>query len=76
MDGGPQWRGPHDVNGAEVYGAGYPTQIWHDVMAYALRDVAYSSFPVPDPNLMPPVVLDERDLASLAAYLQSLSEAR
>jgi len=28
------------------------------------------------PNLMPPVVLDERDLAGLAAYLQSLSEAR
>ncbi len=28
------------------------------------------------PNVMPPVVLGERDLAGLAAYLQSLSEAR
>ncbi len=26
------------------------------------------------PNVMPPVVLDERDLAALAAYLQSLTE--
>lgn len=26
------------------------------------------------PNVMPPVVLDERDLAALAAYLQTLSE--
>jgi cytochrome c oxidase subunit 2 len=27
------------------------------------------------PNVMPPVVLDERDLAALAAYLKTLSEA-
>ncbi len=43
------------VDGVEVYGADYPTQIWHDVMAYALRDVPYSSFPDPDANLMPAV---------------------
>ena len=43
------------VNGQAVFGAMYPTEIWHDVMAYALRNVAYSPFPSPDPALMPSV---------------------
>jgi membrane peptidoglycan carboxypeptidase len=53
--GDPDGEVPMYVDGVEVYGADYPTQIWHDVMAYALRNVSYSSFPDPDPNLMPPV---------------------
>ena len=53
--GDPNGEEPMYVDGVEVYGADYPTQIWHDVMAYALRDVPYSSFPDPDANLMPAV---------------------
>jgi membrane peptidoglycan carboxypeptidase len=53
--GDPNGEQPMYVDGAEVYGADYPTQIWHDVMAYALRNVPYSSFPDPDPYEMPPV---------------------
>jgi membrane peptidoglycan carboxypeptidase len=53
--GNPNGEVPMYVNGVEVYGADYPTQIWHDVMTYALRNVPYSSFPDPNPNLMPPV---------------------
>jgi penicillin-binding protein 1A len=53
--GDPNGEVPMYVDGTEVYGADYPTQIWHDVMAYALRDVPYSSFPDPNPDLMPPV---------------------
>jgi penicillin-binding protein 1A len=58
------------VRREEVYGASYPTQIWHDVMAYALEDVPYSAFPGPDEALMPPVRyvdspgLDQADLLS------------
>lgn len=43
------------ADGAEVYGADTPTQIWHDVMAYALAKAPYVAFPAPDPDLMPPV---------------------
>jgi membrane peptidoglycan carboxypeptidase len=53
--GDPNGEVPMYVDGAEVYGADYPTQIWHDVMAYALRDAPYSSFPDPNPTLLPPV---------------------
>ena len=53
--GDPNGEVPMYVDGTEVYGADYPTQIWHDVMAFALRDVPYSSFPDPNPDLMPPV---------------------
>jgi membrane peptidoglycan carboxypeptidase len=53
--GDPNGEVPMYVDGTEVYGADYPTQIWHDVMAYALRAVPYSSFPDPNPDLMPPV---------------------
>lgn len=53
--GDPAGEVPMYIDGAEVYGASYPTQIWHDFMAYALRDVPYSTFPTPDPALMPPV---------------------
>ncbi|MGH9106708.1 MAG: transglycosylase domain-containing protein, partial [Acidimicrobiales bacterium] len=53
--GNPEGEVPMYIDGAEVYGASYPTQIWHDVMAYALQGVPYSSFPAPDPALMPPV---------------------
>jgi membrane peptidoglycan carboxypeptidase len=53
--GNPSGEVPMYVDGVEVFGASYPTEIWHDVMAYALRDVPYSQFPPPDPALMPPV---------------------
>ncbi len=53
--GDPNGEVPMYVDGSEVYGADYPTQIWHDVMHYALRDTPYSAFPLPDPSLMPPV---------------------
>ena len=53
--GNPHGEVPMYVDGVEVYGAGVPTQIWHDVMAYALKDVPYSPFPEPDSALMPPV---------------------
>jgi len=53
--GDPNGEVPMYIDGTEVYGADYPTQIWHDVMDYALRDVPYSSFPDPNPDLMPPV---------------------
>ena len=43
------------ADGEEVYGADTPTQIWHDVMTYALANVPYTAFPPPDPALMPPV---------------------
>jgi penicillin-binding protein 1A len=53
--GNPRGEVPMYVGGSEVFGAQYPTQIWHDVMAYALKDVPYSAFPAPDPALLPPV---------------------
>ena len=54
--GNPEKEEPmYYADGAEVYGADTPTQIWHDVMAYALQDVPYSAFPAPDPALMPEV---------------------
>jgi len=53
--GNPSGEVPMYVDGQEVFGASYPTQIWHDVMAYALRGVPYSQFPSPDPALMAPV---------------------
>ncbi len=53
--GDPKGEVPMYVNGAEVFGADYPTQIWHDVMEYALSHAAYGSFPLPDPSAEPPV---------------------
>jgi len=53
--GDPAGEVPMYVNGQEVYGASYPAQIWHDVVAYALRGAPPSQFPAPDPALMPPV---------------------
>ncbi len=53
--GNPASEVPMYVNGVEVFGASYPTQIWHDVMAYALQGVPYTPFPSPEPSLMPPV---------------------
>jgi membrane peptidoglycan carboxypeptidase len=53
--GDPKGEVPMYVDGEEVFGADYPTQIWHDVMAYALKDVPYAAFPPPDPALMAPV---------------------
>lgn len=68
--GNPAGEVPMYVDGVEVYGASYPTQIWHDVMAYALQNVAYTPFPSPQPDLMPPVeyidtpALQQNDLIS------------
>jgi penicillin-binding protein 1A len=59
--GDPKGEVPMYVNGEEVFGADYPTQIWHDVMAFALKDVPYSAFPPPDPALMPPVQYIDSD---------------
>jgi membrane peptidoglycan carboxypeptidase len=53
--GDPHGEVPMYVNGVEVFGAGAPTQIWHDVMTYALHNTSYESFPNPDPALMPAV---------------------
>ena len=53
--GNPNGEVPMYLNGVEVFGASYPTQIWHDVAAYALSGTPYSSFPSPVPALMPPV---------------------
>jgi membrane peptidoglycan carboxypeptidase len=53
--GDPKGEVPMYVNGVEVFGADYPTQIWHDVMQFALNGVPYSAFPAPDPSLMPPI---------------------
>jgi penicillin-binding protein 1A len=57
--GDPHGEVPMYIDGqplyGEVFGASYPTEIWHDVMAYALRDVPYVAFPTPDPATMPPV---------------------
>jgi penicillin-binding protein 1A len=57
--GDPQGEVPMYIDGqplyGEVFGAEYPTQIWHDVMTYALQGVPYAAFPAPDPGRMPPV---------------------
>ncbi len=59
--GDPKGEMPMYVDGLEVFGADYPTQIWHDVMAFALKDVPYTAFPPPDPALMPPVQYIDSD---------------
>ncbi len=59
--GDPKGEMPMYVNGEEVFGADYPTQIWHDVMAYGLKDVPYTAFPPPDPSLMAPVKYIDSD---------------
>ena len=65
------------VDGLEVFGADYPTQIWHDVMAFALKDVPYTAFPPPDPALMPPVhyidsdALAQDDLLSHGGFVRA-----
>ena len=70
--GDPRGEVPMYVNGAEVFGADYPTQIWHDVMQYALTRVSYSAFPAPDAYQLPPVkyifspALEHDDLLSHA----------
>jgi hypothetical protein len=43
------------INGAEVFGASYPTQIWRDVAAEALATTPYSVFPAPDYSTLPQV---------------------
>ena len=53
--GNPRGEVPMYVNGAEVFGADYPTQIWHDVSQYALSGTPYDAFPLPDPSQLPPV---------------------
>ncbi|HTW11019.1 MAG TPA: transglycosylase domain-containing protein [Acidimicrobiales bacterium] len=54
--GNPAREAPmYYADGAEVYGADTPTQIWHDVMAYALQGSPYAAFPEPDPYLLPPI---------------------
>jgi penicillin-binding protein 1A len=73
--GDPKGEVPMYVNGEEVFGADYPTQIWHDVMAFALKDVPYTAFPPPDPSLMAPVkyidsdALAQDDLLSHGGYI-------
>ncbi len=68
--GDPNGELPMYVDGVEVYGADYPTEIWHDVMAYALSTTPYAAFPAPAPYLMPPLeyidspTLEEDDLIS------------
>ncbi len=68
--GDPNGELPMYVDGVEVYGADYPTEIWHDVMAYALSTTPYAAFPAPAPYLMPPLeyidspTLEEDDLTS------------
>ncbi len=70
--GDPRGEVPMYVNGVEVFGADYPTQIWHDVMQYALSKVPYSAFPTPDTYQLPPVkyifspALEHDDLLSHA----------
>jgi penicillin-binding protein 1A len=74
--GDPKGEEPMYVNGEEVFGADYPTQIWHDVMAFALKNVPYTAFPPPDPELMAPVQyidspsLERDDLLSHGGLLQ------
>ncbi|HTV12853.1 MAG TPA: transglycosylase domain-containing protein [Acidimicrobiales bacterium] len=53
--GNPRGEVPMYVDGAEVFGAGAPTQIWHDVMTYALDSTTYESFASPDMTLTPPI---------------------
>jgi penicillin-binding protein 1A len=75
--GDPKGEVPMYVDGAEVFGADYPTQIWHDVMAFALKDVPYSAFPPPNPALMAPVqyidsdALARDDLLSHGGYISN-----
>ncbi len=75
--GDPKGEVPMYVNGEEVFGADYPTQIWHDVMAFALKDVPYTAFPPPDPSLMAPEryidsdALARDDLLSHGGYIAS-----
>ncbi|HYA45376.1 MAG TPA: penicillin-binding transpeptidase domain-containing protein, partial [Acidimicrobiales bacterium] len=53
--GNPSGEVPMYAGGAEVYGASFPTKIWHDIAAYVLRGAAQASFPPPDPAMVPPV---------------------
>ncbi len=53
--GDPRGEVPMYLNGVEIFGASYPTQIWHDVASYALAHTSYSAFPSPDPSAMPPL---------------------
>ncbi|HET9059764.1 MAG TPA: transglycosylase domain-containing protein, partial [Acidimicrobiales bacterium] len=53
--GDPRGEVPMYIGGAEVFGASYPTQIWHDVAAYALSGSHYFQFPTPDYAGLPPV---------------------
>jgi membrane peptidoglycan carboxypeptidase len=43
------------LSGNEVFGADYPTQIWHDVMKYALQSTPYTVFPSVNSYSLPPV---------------------
>jgi membrane peptidoglycan carboxypeptidase len=68
--GDPKGEVPMYVNGVEVFGADYPTQIWRDVVQFGLSGVAYSAFPPPDAADMPPIkyifspALEQDDLLS------------
>ena len=68
--GDPKGEVPMYVNGVEVFGADYPTQIWRDVVQFGLSGVAYSAFPQPDAADMPPIkyifspALEQDDLLS------------
>jgi penicillin-binding protein 1A len=68
--GDPKGEVPMYVNGVEVFGADYPTQIWHDVTQYALAHSSYIAFPTPDTYELPSVKyiysasLEEDDLLS------------
>jgi penicillin-binding protein 1A len=53
--GDPVKRYPMYIDGQEVYGASFPTQIWRSVAQYALQGTPYEPWPTPDYNLMPPV---------------------
>lgn len=53
--GDPVQRYPMYIDGDEVYGASFPTQIWRAVAQYALRDTPDVSWPQPDYDLLPPI---------------------
>lgn len=53
--GDPKGAVPIYIGGVEVYGANYPTTIWHNVMATALADQPVVDFTPPNTAAIPPV---------------------
>lgn len=51
--GDPRGEVPMYLDGVEIFGASYPTQIWHDVARYALSNTPYKAFPAPDYSILP-----------------------